>query len=157
MSVGACGSSNAIRDHRETMARKTDGAHLGPVSSKNLLLQSCARKPRKYHSISLKNVHDNNSLHYASDDKTPIQRMPGPIEAMTAASELVNEDVRGDFFVFGDAALIRYGSSARKIEDVDIDIQYGRDLDCILGEGRHKFSIQRASRQVVDVYLPRRY
>jgi hypothetical protein len=37
----------------------------------------------------------------SSDDKTPIQRML--IEAMTAASELVNEDVRRYFFVVGGA------------------------------------------------------
>ena len=38
---------------------------------------------------------------------------------MTTGSELVNEDVRR---VVGGAALVQYGSSARKTADVDIAI-----------------------------------
>jgi len=40
---------------------------------------------------------------------------------MTAASKLVDQNVRQDFLIIGGAALVRYGS-LRKTEDVDIAI-----------------------------------
>ena len=43
------------------------------------------------------------------------------IETMTAASELISEDIRKDFLVIGGAALARYGSP-RNTQDVDIAI-----------------------------------
>jgi hypothetical protein len=43
------------------------------------------------------------------------------IEAMTAASEFIDENVRKDFLIIGGAALARYGS-LRKTDDIDIAI-----------------------------------
>jgi hypothetical protein len=55
----------------------------------------------------------------SNSGKTAIQRIL--IEAMTAASELVDENARKDFLVIGGSALVRYGST-RKTRDVDIAI-----------------------------------
>jgi len=51
--------------------------------------------------------------------RAPVHRVL--IEAMNAASGLLDENVRKDFLIIGGAALVRYGSS-RRTEDVDIAI-----------------------------------
>lgn len=51
------------------------------------------------------------------DNNAPHRRML--IEAMTAASNLVSEDMRRDFLVIGGAALVRYGST-RRTRDIAI-------------------------------------
>jgi hypothetical protein len=44
--------------------------------------------------------------------KTAVQRML--MEAMTAASEFIDENKRKDFLIIGGAALARYGSLRKK-------------------------------------------
>jgi hypothetical protein len=54
-----------------------------------------------------------------SGSRVPWQRLL--IEGMTAASELISEDIRADFLIIGGAALIQYGSN-RFTRDIDIAI-----------------------------------
>jgi len=63
-----------------------------------------------------------------SHDDAPHRRVL--IEAMTAASNLVDEGMRRDFLVIGGAALVRYGST-RRTRDVDIAIT-AKTLDAFM-------------------------
>ena len=86
-----------------------------------------------------------------SGSRPPSQRLL--IEAMTAASEFIGEDMRKDFLIIGGAALIRYGST-RNTWDVDIAIT-AQTLNAFVEKAKSdsRFSIHADGRWVYIVHV----